>query len=196
MKKAYFLLFSLGLLCELSAYGVEQKINISGRKDLVLSAEARNVVLNVADAHLGSREDGFSATVPSLLNPFTFKEVAEEASDVAAVSTVRPEVPSEVNVVYDDASVLKVVASSFSKQVRGTLARGNSSYIQLQGGGLLKPGSTFPVRIPEVKDQSFTVTLETINSKGYTLRLGDATLTLSYDDGTSAGPGAVKFNAQ
>ncbi|MDP4693563.1 MAG: hypothetical protein NWS00_03370 [Opitutales bacterium] len=128
------------------------------------------------------------------MNPYAFKQ-APAAKVVVAVENVTSDEPEVVaaTVVYDDASVLKVIASNFSKQVRGTLARGSTNYIQLQGGNLLKPGTKFPARIAEDSDTQYNVILTEITSENYTLSLGDATLTLSYDEGKKGSTGAVRY---
>jgi hypothetical protein len=119
-----------------------------------------------------------------LQDPFTLEdETAVKAQKV--VSAVQS------SVVYDDASVLKAIAQSFTKQIRGTLARGDSQYLQLQGGGLLKAGVSFPARIPQIQDQVFNVTLTEVSSDAYTLKLRDETLVISL---SGASDRAVRFS--
>jgi hypothetical protein len=96
----------------------------------------------------------------------------------------KPLVEKVIN--YNDASVLSAVATNFSKQVRGTLARGATSYLQLNGGSMIKPGTTFPVSIPQAKGQTFKVTISEITSNSYTMKLGDAEQTVSLGRGGSS----------
>ncbi|MDP4610784.1 MAG: hypothetical protein NWT02_06315 [Opitutales bacterium] len=189
-------LIYIALFCILGTcgYSAEPKIKLSGRKDIVLKADERSTVLDAADRYLGQKDATFIGQVNDYVNPYAFKQ-APAAKVVVAVENVTSDEPEVVaaTVVYDDASVLKVIASNFSKQVRGTLARGSTNYIQLQGGNLLKPGTKFPARIAEDSDTQYNVILTEITSENYTLSLGDATLTLSYDEGKKGSTGAVRY---
>ena len=98
--------------------------------------------------------------------------------------------------VYDDASILKVIGLNLAKQVSGTLARGTTHYLQLQGGGMLKSGASFPAKIPQVAGRSFTVTLIDVNSRGYTLKMGAASLTLPFDDSSGDSASVTKDSTQ
>lgn len=188
-------LIYIALFCMLGTYGysAESKIKLSGRKDIVLKGDERSAVLNAANRYLGQKDASFIAQLDDYESPYAFKEPPIE--EVAVVENVTPDEPEVVaQVVYDDASVLKVIASNFSKQVRGTLARGTTNYIQLQGGNLLKAGTKFPARIAENSDKQYNVILSEITAENYTLSLGEATLTLSYDEGKKDGTGAVRYN--
>jgi hypothetical protein len=46
---------------------------------------------------------------------------------------------------------------------------------------MLKPGTSFPVEIPQAQGQTFTVTVVAINPGGYTLKLGEATQDISVE---------------
>jgi hypothetical protein len=193
MKKTYFLLLSVGLFCGLSVHAAEDSIKLSARKDLVIASHSREVVLKVAATHLGKKDEGYLASIGTIENPFTFEAPVQAPSRVIAPTVPVISGPQRpTTIVYDDASVLKVVAASFSQQVAGTLARGTKNYIQLRGGSLLKPGSKFPA---EARGQTFTVTLEAVDSQGYTLRLGDATETRPFENAPASGtPGVTKYN--
>ena len=56
---------------------------------------------------------------------------------------------------------------------------------------MLRPGSSFPVKIPQAKDQSFTLNVTDIGRDGYTLQLGEATKRMRYELNASSG---VKFS--
>lgn len=143
------------------------EINLGGRQDLVLAKEVRDQVLELSEALLASGEDDFTEQVADLDNPFVFeqmKEVVVEAEEAVVEEVVN----------YDDASVLRVVTQSFSKQVSGTLVRGSTSFLQLQGGTLVRPGDSFPVSIPQAEGRRFTVTVVQITGNSYTLKLGEA----------------------
>lgn len=174
-------------------FSAEPKIKLSGRKDIVLKGDERSTVLDAANRYLGQKDAAFIGQVNGYVNPYAFKQAPVE--QVVVADNVTPDEPVVAStIVYDDASVLKVIASNFSKQVRGTLARGSTNYIQLQGGNLLKAGTQFPARIAEAADKQYNVTLSEITAQNYTLRLGEATLTLSYDEGKKGGSGAVRYN--
>ena len=79
-----------------------------------------------------------------------------------------------------EGAILEVIGASFAKQVRGTLQKDGRSYLQLQGGGLLKSGTSFPAKIPELEDQTFTVTVSGITSRGYTLSMGGKALPVHF----------------
>jgi hypothetical protein len=162
---------------------------MTGRKDLVLSVESRQNVLDVARQHLSEKSGAFLSEIEEADSPYVFDQpvVARQINGPAPV-------PEVVPVNYDDASVLKVVARNFASQVRGTLARGSTRFLQLNGGSLVKPGTSFPVSIPQAQGQSFTVTITDITTNGYTLQLGEATQTVGLNDSTSAGSGAIKLD--
>jgi len=185
----HFLLSVLAVLLGTSFVTADPIIKLSGRKDTVLSKESRSNVFAVVDKHLGEKEDSYSNSIAAIANPFTFSKTPVEQGTPAEVR------PVITNVVYDDESVLKAVIANFSAQVRGTLSRGGTNYLQLQGGGLLKPGVSFPVSLPQYAGQTFSVKVESISNTQYALRLGEAVLTASIDD-KSSGAGAAKFNEQ
>lgn len=178
------------LIC-VSGYALQPEIKLVGRKDLVLSRENRDTVLEVGQSFLSKPEDDFLVKIENIETPFSFEEEkVQVAADKNTGGSDDVKVPELIK--YDDASVLAVSAANFAKQVRGALQRGDKSFLQLEGGSLLKPGTSFPVRLPQLKGQSFVLTLTEISSEGYTLQLGEATLQLNYDN-SSSNPGSVEF---
>lgn len=173
------------------AHGAAQpteKINLAVPKDRVISDDARSTVLAVAEFYLSNNgEDDFAAKVDRLDNPFTFEQPVEEV--IAAEEPSAEVAPIE----HDDTSVLKAIGSSFSKQVRGNLSRGANHYLQLEGGNLLKEGASFPARLPEIKGQTFNVTVSEIGGRGYTLQLGEAELYLPYKEASDSA-GASRYS--
>jgi hypothetical protein len=152
----------------------------------------RERVLAVAESHLNQVNGGFGTKIEALDNPYVFKEVVEFVPRVADQKSDL----IDASVVYDDASILAVIGLNLAKQVSGTLARGTTHYLQLQGGGMLKSGASFPAKIPQVAGQSFIVTLMNVNSRGYTLRMGDASLALPFDTASSVSVGVTKDSTQ
>ncbi len=182
----------------LLAFGVqtlpaESQIKLTGRKDLVLSFDSRVTVLDVARQHLSEKGAAFVSQASEASTPFAFEQpvvvVVRDDGQVEEVEKVE-----EVVVNYDDASVLRAVSQNFAKQVRGTIARGATSFLQLNGGSMVKPGTSFPVSIPQAQGQTFTVTITAITTSGYTLQLGEATQTISINATGSTGAGAIKFD--
>ena len=191
MKKAYFLLLSAELLFGASLFAATSEIQLSGRKGAVLQSKVRLLVLDVADECLNRENDAFVVSIDGMKNPYAFKE--DEVVPVIGDTVVAEEAePVVAPVVYDNASILEAVAASFSKQVRGTLARGEKHFLQLQGGGMIKPDTRFSVKLPQLDGQSFTVTILDISSRGYTLELQGATLTVPYGKSSGAAAGATK----
>jgi hypothetical protein len=192
MKKTCFLLLSTELFLGGYAFAATPEIKLSGRKDRVLSYQVRERVLAVADSHLNRANEEFGIIIQALDNPYAFKEVvefvprlAEQESDLI-----------DASLVYDDTSILKVIGLNLAKQVSGTLAHGTTHYLQVKGGGMLKSGASFAAKIPQVAGQSFTVTLVHVDSRGYTLKMGDASLALPFDTASSLSAGVTKESTQ
>jgi hypothetical protein len=183
----------LWTLIQSVACALQETINLSGSKETVVKRESRKTVLEVGNSIFEEKDDAFVAHVAELTSPYGFREpeVDVDAAPVpgkkAEATVVRPVVT------YDDASVLEVVAMRFARQVRGSLARGETSFLQIDGGSLLKPGTSFPVKIPQAEDQSFILTITEISPDGYTLQIGDAIKTIPYDNQPSKSTSRVRF---
>jgi hypothetical protein len=173
-----------------SLYAFEPQIKLTGRKDLVLSKETRETVLKVGLTYLTKETDEVASEIEELSDPFAF-EASKVVVPVAENNT--EEEPEPVAVNYDDATVLAASAASFAKRVRGSITRGETSFLQLEGGTLLKPGTSFPVRLPQAKEQTFMLTITEITSQGYTLKIGEATQTLTYGNSPQSGSNSVQF---
>lgn len=190
MKKITFLLLVLQISLNLSAIGASSRINLRAPNGTVVSDENRNEVLLVAEDYLVQRDSDFVATLDTINNPYLYEQPKEEAAQ--SPSAPRQQTSGATNVVYNDASVVQAVSRSFSKQVRGTLARGSENYIQLKGGGLLKAGDQFPARIPQAGDQTFTVVVDMINDASYTLRINNAKATGYFNELTAKAGGITR----
>ncbi|CAA6691623.1 MULTISPECIES: hypothetical protein [unclassified Lentimonas] len=186
MKKTYFLLLCANLFLGASLCAETPEIKLSGSKDRVLAHPVRISVLDVAETYLSQGDSDFAALLKTLDSPYG----AEAPEVVVAVEAVPVEeqAPGGIAeaVAYDDASVLEAIGLKFAIQVRGTLEKGGQNYLQLQGGGLLKSGTSFPANIPEIKDQTFTITVSDISSRGYTLSMGTSTFPVSFYGSTGA----------
>lgn len=162
-----------------SLLAFEPEIKLTGRKDLVLGIETRETVLEVGVKYLVTEPEAYAAKIEDLTDPFSFEQ---DTKPVTRNNNEPEEAPEPEPVVYDDAAVLNASAASFAKKVRGSIARGAATFLQLEGGVLLRPGTSFPVRLPEAKGQTFELTVTEITSEGYTLQIGDATRTLRFND--------------
>lgn len=184
MKKYPHLLIPLlTLVGSLSVYANE--INLGGKEELVLAKEVRGQVLELSEKLLMDREDDFIEEIAGMDSPFVFDQFEDVAVE-AEEETIEPIIN------YDDASVLRVVAGRFSQQVRGTLVRGDTSFLQLEGGALIRPGASFPVSIPQAQDRNFAVTVVQITSKSYTLSLGEAEQLIRLTGTAEEGSGAIR----
>jgi len=163
----------------------EPQIKLTGRKDLVLSVESRATVLDVARQNLSDKSDDFLASASDAETPYAFEQPVVLVAGEAPVE--------EVAINYDDASVLRAVTQNFAQQVRGTLSRGSTRFLQLKGGNMIKPGTSFPVTIPQAQGQTFTVTVTEITGDGYTLSLGEASETVSLNP-EGLGQGAIRMD--
>jgi hypothetical protein len=187
--------FAIGAACAAS-----KEINLFARKDRVLPVKTRVEVLRAAEAYLHQRNDGFVRRLEQIADPYVFgRKVEESVPEVEAVPIPIIAPPVEVRrpvpaapVVYSDASVLKVIAASFSKKVRGTLAKGERYYLQLQGGGLLKAGTSFAVKIPQLPEQSYTVVVSKVDARGYTLQMGQASLPMPLNSISALSSSAIQ----
>jgi hypothetical protein len=172
------------------ACALQETIKLSGSKETVVNRENRKTVLEVGNSFFEEKDDAFVAHVAELTSPYGFREPEVEVNvsgKKAEATVVRPVVT------YDDASVLEVVAMRFARQVRGSIARGETSFLQIDGGSLLKPGTSFPVKIPQAEDQSFILTITEISPDGYILQIGEATKAMTYDNQPSKSTDRVRF---
>ena len=201
MKKTCFILLLVELLLGACAFARPQEIKLYGRKDRVLAPKLRTDVLAAAEAYLNQGNHDFVVLVEDIGNPYAVEPEVQEVKK-APVQIVRAAPKKVVRraptapVAYSDASVLKVIASSFAKQVRGTLAKGGIYYLQLQGGGLLNAGASFPVKIPQIEGQSFRVVVSRVDARGYALQMGDASLSMPLNPLSVQAPGAIKRSIQ
>lgn len=169
-----------------SLLAFEPQIKLAGRKDLVLGIETRQTVLDLAAAYLAAPADDILPVIENLIDPFAFKT----ATPVLPV-LIQPDQAEVVDEAplpdYEDAEVLERAAANFAPKVRGAIMLGDAMYLQLQGGVLLKRGTSFPVRLPQARQQLFTLTLAEITLAGYVLQVGDASkrMTLNQNAGSA-----------
>lgn len=149
---------------------VSPRITLRSSPGLIVNQESRETVLEVGKQKLAVNEESLLATIGEA--PPLFKdEKAEKPSAVQAVKTLN----------YDDESILQAVAPLFAQQVRGSMSSGDLTFLQLEGGSLMRPGSSFPAKLPQLEGQTFDIRIESISAEAYELRLGKARVRLTYD---------------
>lgn len=155
------LLFTIPV-CLAASVNKQPEIKITASKDHVLPIELRNSILEVAETCLNRSDESFFASIKKVQSPFPLAPTESEIVDTA----------TEI-VVYDDESILGLIKTNFAAQIRGNIAKGGVYYLQLNGGGLLEAGDSFPAQLPQVEGESFTVTILEITSDGYILGMND-----------------------
>jgi len=182
MKHNRLIALGFASLLLASASSAKSPIRLGGSKSLVIPADTREEVVQAGRTHLARENPEFAAMAEDLENPFAFEQ-AEEVLPRPQVAEGPDETPVEEPepvIDYDDATVLKAVSISLRRQVRGTLARGDSRYMQLQGGSLMKEGTTFPARLPQLEGQTFAVVVSEIGDDGFRIKLNEASLYVPY----------------
>lgn len=160
-------------VCMTASINDQPEIKLDQAKDRVIPAKLRIAILEVAEKSLNRSDDAFVAVMEKVKSPYLTKN--EEKSALPNMA------PQETLVVYDDASILKSIRANFAPQVRGTLSKGDTNYLQLRGGGLLEEGNSFPVKIPQVEDRSFTVKVLEITRNGYMLKMNDVVQEVTFE---------------
>lgn len=164
-----------------SLWAFEPKLKIVAPKDRVLGLEKRQAVVELGKKYLTPPNQDFLALIDGLRDPFAFKTATPVEPVQVPAREVEP-VVEEVAVQYEAAEVLALSVANFAKKVRGTISRGDSNYLQLEGGVLLQPGSSFPVRLPQAENQTFMLSITEIDSTGYTLQIGEANTRVNFNN--------------
>ena len=161
-------------VCMTASINNQPEIKLDQAKDRVISAKLRISILEVVEKSLNRSDDTFIAVIGKVKSPYLTKEDRGDGGG--------PVIESEGSLVsYDDASILKSIRAIFAPQVVGTLSKGDTSYLQLKGGGLLKEGDSFPGGIPQVEDKSFTVQVLEITTRGYKLKMNDVVQEVTFE---------------
>ncbi|MFP4259665.1 MAG: hypothetical protein ACLFS1_01155 [Opitutales bacterium] len=165
-------------------FGVSPEISLRSSSDLIINTDLREKALEVGRHEIASERPEFLATIEDVKSPFLpYGYEADAPVD---------ETPEAPQTSYSDSAILEAVASRFAKQVRGTLSRGGVSYLQVAGGSLIRPGATFPASIPQMSQQTFEITVESITAEAYVLALGEARVRLT-SDRSETGSGRIQF---
>lgn len=193
-----YALCGLGVCMAASALCGATKLHLGGRKDKVIKPDMRDGVLAAADRFLSKHDDGeFDTLLADLQNPYTFEKKREEVEEapeetVAKLEPVKP----KVKIVYDQGAVLKLIAKSFAKQIRGTMGMGDTYFIQYgKKRSLMKAGTQFPVRVPEAREEPFIVTLAEVTNESFSLQIEDTVQSFPYLD-TKLSQGAIRLNEE
>ena len=158
-------------LCAVASINNQPEIKLSQAKDRVVPASLRTSILEVAEQSLNRSDEAFIAVMEKVKNPYPVKK-AEKKEPLSDGAPPKPPIGDE--------SILKLIQANFAPQVRGTLAKGTTNYLQLNGGGLLKEGDSFPVQIPQIENRSFTVKVMGITTRGYTLKMNDVVQEITF----------------
>lgn len=154
------------------------ELEFTASKSHVLPIKLRASVLEVAEASLNRLDENFVASLKKIQSPYAL-EATEKESQTSIV-------------VYDDESILELIKTNFSSQIRGNIAKGDVYYLQLNGGGLLEEGDSFPAQIPQVEDRSFTVTISEITADGYMLKMNDSVQKINFEKKSGVIKNSVK----
>ncbi len=168
-------------------------IDVSGRKDQVLPIDNRLAILEAARRYTQVADNTFPQAVAGIETPFRFEQPVEAIPEPTDEGDAPPE---ERTPVYDDRTILRLIAPAFSSQVRGTIALGKTRYLQLEGGDIREPGSRFAARLPQLDGKRVEVTLSKITPEGYTLSLGEASIFRPYVESADQNSGAITIDDQ
>lgn len=169
-KRIYTILVTIVPVCLIAAINDQPEIKLIAAKDRVLPINQRTLILEAAENYLERSDDVFVAGMDTVNNPYS-----------TGAGSPGTEVSEDSVIVYDDSSILELIQGNFASQVRGTIAKGNVYYLQLNGGGMLEGGVSFPAKIPQIEGQSFAVTILEINQDGYVLKMNDVTQRVKFE---------------
>lgn len=113
-----------------------------------------------------------SSTVADQTNPFSPWREVEPVADESAEPLVERQAR---RVRLPDAEVLDLVVERFRPS--GSMIGAGTAFLNLPGGNRLELGQVFPVTI---RGETYEVTVERITTRGYTLRVGEATVTRNF----------------
>lgn len=169
--KVFLLMAAMAALLQMA--GGQTISSIKNRESLLNSMEA--VLNNTA------RPAMEVAGIDSPFHAAIFEEasVARETATEAPRPTPRREVPE----ILPDRTALSIIAGRFDPQ--GSLIMGDRGMLQLGGARTIAEGETFNA---EIKGHTYEVRIEEVSSRGYRLRLGNATLEQTFLTTTGKAP--------
>ena len=165
------MLFTAFPIVLIAAINDQPEIKLITDKNRVLPIEQRDSVLEAAETYLNRSDEVFFAGIEAVENPYSNGVVADTGE--------KPEIESFV--VYDNASILELIQANFTPQVRGTIAKGETYYLQLNGGGMLAAGDSFPAQVPQIEGEFFMVMIQEITPDGYVLKMKDVARGVSFE---------------
>lgn len=168
----------------------ESQIKLSGPKGLVLDVEKRQVALEFAEKYLSDQNTDQPVDAEELIDPFTFEDLTPIPEEI----DVAREPPKPKLIDYSDSQVLAAAAASFAKRVKGAIVLGDSRFLQLDDGTLLRRESSFPVRMPKSQQESYTLTVADITAESYTLKIGAATRQINFNEGFKSNSGSIQLS--
>ena len=168
----FYTLIAVLPICTIASISSQPEIQLPKAQDSVIPGKLRTSIIEAAELSLNRSDETFFAIIEKVENPYPANK---------RNPSVRKHTPEESFVVYDDASVLELIQLNFSPQVMGTLAKGETNYLQLNGGGLLEEGDSFPVQIPQIEGKTFIVNVLKITTRGYTLQMNDVVQEVTFE---------------
>ncbi len=147
------------------------EIKLTAAKDIVLPIKQRTTVLETAETYLNRSDEVFSAGIDAVNNPYSTGVVADSAEKAVTTNVI----------VYDNTSILELIQANLEPQIRGTIAKGDVYYLQLNGGGMLGEGDSFPAQVPQVEGEFFMVMIQEITHDGYVLKMNDIAREVTFE---------------
>ena len=171
-KRLHYILMIAFPFCLIASVKNQPEIKLTTSKNHVLPIKLRTSILEVTETCLNRSDEYFIATLKEVKNPYPTKVVE-------AIVEKKPEITELATV--NDEDILKEIQTKFSSQIRGTLSKGDVNYLQLNGGGMLEEGDSFPAKISKINDKSFTVTIQEITPRGYVLKMNDVVRRVNFE---------------
>lgn len=157
-------------VCLIASINNQPEIRLTVPKDRVLPVKQRISVLEAAEAYLDRSDELFVTEIAAVASPYSNGAI-ETVDEKPVISIIE----------YKDPDILELIQSNFATQIRGTIAKGDVYYLQLNGGGKLEAGDSFPAQIPQIEGESFTVTILEITRDGYTLKMNDVVQGVTFE---------------
>lgn len=168
----------LALAVILTGFGLGAVAEASGKPARIMAKDKRGALLEATQGNLNMADPTLASRIGEARSPFVvYREEPKPVVEARPVSTVTP-----TDVRLPDAVVLKAFARSF--RVKGVMNRGDQSLLSLRNGALVSVGAS---KTLSLRGQQYEVVIESISTSGYTLRLGEAVLRQSLEEGPTEG---------
>lgn len=128
----------------------------------------RNELIEGMKKVVGNME-GEAPVFSGLVSPFKEKRVQDTIADVSTGPVVLQE--EQLPEVISDETAVEVISRRFKPL--GSLIFGSRGILQLANGETIEEGDSFPA---EIRGNTYTVEITKVTARGYTLKVGDATI--------------------